>query len=244
MREHGIIFQDFSIPLIEAELKIQSRRRIRWVPGEDERKLVKVIGARRTFVTLDDVWGLTWVPHAGSAPQPWPAERIGEVCPYGGPGDRLWIKEAWRTWERPEDAVDGILYRADNAFVRIANTSAAADAWVVAHDNGFHGAAWRSIVHMPRWVSRYLLELTAVRPERVQSISDADAIAEGVRELPLQEGQPGAWWTLDRSAGPPLHGRSPAAAYAKAWDAIHGPGAWAKDEWVWVLGFKLLEVKR
>lgn len=242
MIEHAIIMSGFSIPPIHAGRKTQTRRPIRWEPSDiGDHKLVKVRGARRTFILLDAELGLTWTPHAGSEKQAWPADRIGEVCPYGGPGARLWIREAWRAWERPSDGVDGILFQADNAFVRIEPTRAAADLWIEAYDNGRHGERWRSPIHMPRWASRFVLELVEVRAERAQCISEADAIAEGVHELWLQEGQPGAWWTLDDKAGPALHARTPVAAYAKAWDAIHGAGAWERNDWLWALTFKLVE---
>ncbi len=241
MIEHSIIMSGFSIPLICAGLKTQSRRPIRWTRSGNIHKAVKVKGARRTFIPLDDERGLMWTPHAMSVEQPWPAERVGEVCPYGGPGARLWVREVWRAWERPSDGVGGVLFRADNAFVRIKPTRAAADLWIEAYDNGLHGARWRSPIFMPRWASRFVLDLVEVRAERVQSISEPDAIAEGVHELWLQQGEPGAWWTLDDKAETPLHARTPVAAYARAWDAIHGAGAWARTDWVWVLTFKLAE---
>jgi hypothetical protein len=157
-------------------------------------------------------------------------------CPYGTAGDRLWVKEAWRTEERESDAVDGIRFRADDAFVPIANTAEAAERWVVAHDNGEYGEAWRSPLFMPRWVSRITLELAEVRVQRLQEISDDDARAEGCsgRDAePIAEGGTIYAW----------HGRSsapcPRAHYATLWDRINRTRApWASNLWVWALTFR------
>lgn len=61
-----------------------------------------------------------------------------------------------------------------------------------------------------------------------------DAIAEGIVELPLQAGQPGAWWTADPKAGPELHARTPRSAYRLLWERLHGPNTWTLEQWVWV----------
>lgn len=127
-------------------------------------------------------------------------------CPYGVPGDRLWVKEAWAD---PYD-VRIPVYRADMA-------------------TAYEGLRWRPSIFMPRWASRIILEITGVRAERVQAISEDDAIAEGVLgdEGPYDQGLP-------------------SMCFRTLWDSINakrGFGWDVKPWWVWVIGFKRLEAK-
>lgn len=87
------------------------------------------------------------------------------------------------------------------------------------------GLLWRPSIFMPRWASRILLEVTAVRVERLQDISVADAMAEGVVETkPHMRGlEPCREWVY---------------AYEDLWLSIHGPNSWEQNPWVWVIEFK------
>jgi hypothetical protein len=156
----------------------------------------------------------------------------GIECPYGRVGDRLWCRETWRTFERPEDGVDGILFRADNHFQPVENTHDAADQWVIAHDNGKHCDQWRPSIFMRRWMSRLTLEITEVRVERVQDISEADILAEGVTvdHAAKMTGIP--WSDL-----PTLH-----HAWAAVWDHINWQKASYKSNPIaWALTFRHVE---
>ena len=145
------------------------------------------------------------------------------ACPYGQMGDRLWVREShWkftgcaergnRPWLGFVESPDGDPYRAicydDSEILTAAK---------------IHAACYRvPSIHMPRWASRILLEIVAVRVERLHGIGEADALAEGV--MPL--GDLGAIF-------------APAAsAYSDLWESINGPGSWAADPWVWVVEFK------
>jgi hypothetical protein len=133
-------------------------------------------------------------------------------CPYGQPGDRLWVREAWS-----RDEEDGALfYRAD------VGTGNEADDWQRNIYEGASGYRWKPSIFMPRWASRILLEVTAVRVERLQDISEADAIAEG------------APWA---ACGAPQEG-SHKAGFAQLWESINGPNSWDANPWVWVIEFK------
>ena len=150
-----------------------------------------------------------------------PHELAGEVncgeynnCPYGQPGDRLWVREAhtfcprlpsMRKWSHtPEEA--RVVYGAD-------------DVWL-SGPYGPHKPKMRPSIHMPRWASRITLEITGVRVERLQGISRGDAMSEGCPFRNMAQGDdPRAW-------------------YAELWDQINGPGAWDANPWVWVIGFK------
>jgi hypothetical protein len=139
-------------------------------------------------------------------------------------GDRLYVKETFapRYFDGGRPG-----YRADWS-------SAAAD---VAPE-----PTWRPSIFMPRALSRILLDVVAVRVERLQDISEADSIAEGLAPLPLQGGAPGCWWTGDVTAGQALHGRTARDAYRLLWDSINGERAsWASNPWVWCVTFKRVE---
>lgn len=133
--------------------------------------------------------------------------QILRECPYGQPGDRLWVRETWaqaRAARRDEPIRDAIAYAADRESM--------ADRF------GIPDRRWRSSIHMPRWASRILLEIVAVRVERLKDISIDDAIAEGVG----------------------IRCDSPMAVmeYSLLWESINGPGSWDANPWVWVIEFQ------
>ena len=150
------------------------------------------------------------------------------LCPYGQPGDRLWVREAWQAFfddEVPADRPRGPRHtlgqparpdRKSFVFYR-------ADGDGPVHKDGYK-ARWMSPLHMPRKYSRLNLEVTGLRVERLQDISEADAIAEGV---PNSLHLPG--------------GRFARENFAHVWWAIHGDDAWEANPWVWVVEFKLVE---
>jgi len=149
-------------------------------------------------------------------------------CPYGSPGDRLWVREAWGPLS------GGVTYRA-MAFTECPD-----------------GARWRPSIHMPRWASRLTLEVTDVRVERLQSISGVDALAEGITIPVTPEGRrlisltdPGvrsalpAEWRLDHPLTDDEYHR---AIFGGLWDSLARPGSrWADNPWVWVVTFRRCE---
>lgn len=165
------------------------------------------------------------------------------LCPYGQPGDRLWVRETSRAHELtdkeaeadtfgvierlglevPPCGLDGVVYAADNAFREIENSREASERWMKMNAyRGMQGATVPAI-HMPRWASRITLEVTGVRVERLQDISEADARAEGC-DAYLAEESP----AIDQAR----------MDYANLWESINGPGSWDLNPWVWVVGFK------
>lgn len=135
-------------------------------------------------------------------------------CPYWRePGDRLWVREAW--------AWSGDLAIAECERV------ARGEVWYRADPERSNPAIrWRPSIHMPRWASRITLEVTGVRVERLQAISEDDAQAEGCEpRQPLMAGGiviPGQW----------------RLGYRALWESINGPGSWDTNPWVWVLEFR------
>jgi hypothetical protein len=154
---------------------------------------------------------------------PWPwmydEKRDGDSwlrCPYGQPGDRLWVRETWRSYP------DGIVYRADYRDTDFADA--------------VH-APWRASIHMPRSASRIELEVTGVRVELLQDISEADAVAEGVERTVTGDG----WRRYCNDEQQEAAGLTPCSSeigsFKSLWESINGAGAWDLNPWVWVVSF-------
>jgi len=156
--------------------------------------------------------------------------EIARCSHYGQPGDRLWVRETWRCEERGEYGIDGVHYQADDAFIVIENTQEAADAWI---DAKREGDPWRPSIYMPRWASRITLDVVSVMVERVQLITGSDVYFEGV----------GVPYTTN--SGIAKYQESQRAEFSKLWDSINAKRGfgWDVNPWVWVIEFKVVEVK-
>jgi len=137
-------------------------------------------------------------------------------CPYGKPGDRLWVRE---TWAENAGSAGGIIYRADfgDKCGGVATLDLKGQEWTHCVDR------WRPSIFMPRWASRITLEITGVRIERLQHISEEDALAEG------------SIGALNNSIGDNWSARE---AFAAFWQSIHGADSWDINPWVWVVEFQ------
>lgn len=146
---------------------------------------------------------------------------------YGVPGDRLWVRERWAPLSdaHPEVAknpgADALASR--GFFAADAASEEEANSWVT---------RWRPSIHMPRSMSRITLEITGVRVERLQDISEADAKAEGVSNLSSFP-----HWDPTRNIAITPHVHN----FMKLWWDINGADSWAANPWVWVVEFKRLE---
>ena len=144
-------------------------------------------------------------------------------CPYGQPGDRLWVKETWRLLDVFEDwwygGYDADIYRGKIPSQRPNPKNLAVEYLA---DTGEDGP-WRPSLHMPRWASRIMLEITKIRVERIQEISNVDVKAEGF-----------APWG-DKYLG-----------FADLWDPIYARKGfgWETNCWVWVIEFRRLESEK
>ena len=139
-------------------------------------------------------------------------------CPYGQPGDRLYIRETWANCY--ED--NTLVYRAD------LRRGGDADAFERNRLEGATGYRWKPSVLMPSWASRAMLEITGIRVERLQDISDEDAKAEGVD--PWNDLRSVTVWEK-------VYGYR--EAFRQRWEQMHGPDSWARNDYVWVYEHKL-----
>lgn len=206
--------------------KTQFRRVVIPKPtGEDLRILSEHYDAM--LGDAGDYWGLT----AGD--QHW--EKTSLRFPYGTdelrsidgvsllrPGTRLWVRETWSPFTYDDQKIgqdfqaDGVIYRIDGTAYH-KNAEKPFGEWT----GGRIG--WRSSTSMPRWASRITLEVVSVRVERLQDISEEDAIAEGIDpKFPPEE----------------QHAHAASTRYMKLWETINGPCSWDANPWVWVIEFK------
>lgn len=134
-------------------------------------------------------------------------------CPYGQPGDRLWVREA--CYVESIGTANGygrhILYRATDQDAPVSK--------------------WTPSIHMPRWASRITLEVVSVRVERLNDISEGDAIAEGIAVDELNH--------VIREDG--INWGGSIGEFANLWESINGPGSWEANPCVWVVEFKRIE---
>lgn len=152
------------------------------------------------------------------------------VCPYGKPGDYMWVRETWAAPHQYDDTPPRLI------------PSDARIHYAASEPRG--GLLWRPSIHMPRAFSRITLRISSVRAERLQDISDDDALSEGISRLGNKP--------ADRDGLPANDGcalalreqwlRFPVSAYRVLWEAIHGARAWDKNPLVWVLTFDRVEM--
>lgn len=173
-------------------------------------------------------------------------------CPYGVPGDRLWVRETWaQVWDCPAlpccEASESFHEDHRRVAYRSTEPNALKDyACSFDCDHDEPGCApWKPSIHMPRRASRITLEVTGVRVERLQDITEADAKAEGVEPYTQPHG---CIHPDQRVPGPGFDGarlgdQPHRLPFADLWESINGADSWAANPWVWVVEFKRLEAK-
>jgi len=200
MKETGIIMSGDHPKLILEGIKTMTRRVIKPQPELDTRL--------KPFVYL------TKYGHCDMAELP---RWIVQFCPYGQVGDRLWVRETFAT---RADGVDQILYKSDYiSIVKMLDLDEFAERWQLPMPN----IRWKPSIHMFRRDSRILLEITGIRVERLQEITERDAIAEScipTKDVPFE----------------------PLFIFKTLWDSLNAKRGygWDKNPWVWVISFKLV----
>ncbi|HBL5309986.1 TPA: hypothetical protein LR328_004264 [Salmonella enterica subsp. enterica serovar Rissen] len=159
------------------------------------------------------------------------AELLAKHCPYGQPGDRIWVRETYRVHGKATD-VATLVYRAS---VRNSWTEQTHRVPVEVCNKPV-SEKWTPSIHMPRWASRILLEITNVRVERLNDISECDARAEGVPPAgSLLPDHPGTFLT------PKGDFAMAKVAFQRLWESIYGEESWNANPWVWVIEFERIQ---
>ena len=212
----------FNAEMVRAILdgrKTQTRRPIKW-----KQTRFTEIGER------EDGSKWPWSEDAEHACDFW------HPCPFGAVGDRIWVRETWGVvshafsddglmidWvpDRPTTAIHEMPF--GNGYYSGYAIYAADGDFTWGDDDGYEDgrSCWKPSIHMPRAASRILLEITDVRVERLRSMSQDDARAEGVIA----------------ASGPMEAG----LAFRELWDSIYGEESWKANPWVWVIEFKRVE---
>lgn len=224
MKERGMIFNGEMVRAILHGRKTQTRRPIKW-----KQTRFTEIGER------EDGSNWPWSEDAEHACDFW------HPCPFGAVGDRIWVRETWATLGNEDGCCvdwEGKLCKGgERSAARIYRASCEQrpgdyglwsipdDAYWKPHtkEHKFEGA-WRPSIHMPRWASRILLEITNVRVERLQSITLGDICKE---------------------VGCGLYDFRPATygfqVWEELWKSIYGAENWQANPWVWVISFERVE---
>ncbi|EHI8955311.1 hypothetical protein J9049_003910 [Salmonella enterica] len=212
MKERGMIFNSEMVRAILEGRKTQTRRIMKVQPGTPEFGLRLIIESSKAnengmyFWSQDDACGIK----ARSKPF---------LFPYGEVGDRIWVRETFRVHSRATD-VATLVYRAS---VRNSWTEQTHRVPVAVCNKPVTPEKWTPSIHMPRWASRITLEITDVRVERLNSISDSDASKEGC-------------CIADMESGDCL-----SDVFTRLWTSIYGDDSWQANPWVWVIEFKRVE---
>lgn len=233
MSERPILF---SSPMVRAILegrKTQTRRAVKPQPPFGCAYTINGAGSDALCYALaNEARGpkgeTIWVP-------PTPTSQDHRLpCPYGRPGDRLWVRETWRYFGGQEYEYQqhrpSVVYRATHESLEGA------------------GSGWRPSIHMPRWASRITLEIESVRVERLQEISEADAKAEGATEAimgldgPAYDRAEKAWCRATGADDPDAGAATARGAFFVLWDTINGKShPWKSNPWVWAITFRRIE---
>lgn len=185
---------------------------------------------RRVIKIAPDNWELKRVNYSSVALF-WPTDIETDgvyqliKCPYGQVGDRLWVRETWCQIAYDQT----MIYKADCGTEAL---KAMVDL----------GEKWKPSIHMPRWASRITLEITSIRVERLNCMSESDARAEGIYSNSMY-GDMGFHWKSKNSG----YGTAKTAFFV-LWDSIHDkenspkehPYRWQLNPWVWVIEFKVV----
>ncbi|QLA04751.1 hypothetical protein [Enterobacter sp. DSM 30060] len=220
MKERGMIFNSEMVRAILDGRKTQTRRIMKIQPEHSGLGLRLVTDSKngsddgKYFWSSSDACGLK-------------ARSKSFTCPFGVVGDRIWVRETFQgplfDYEQMESYLEDSSKFEKPEFCQYAADGKPAPEYYDADDNLRHG--WRPSIHMPRWASRILLEITDVRVERLASVSDEDAGKEGYPADPSPFGGPMDKWLWFR----------------QLWDGIYPEQSFKHNPWVWVIEFKRVE---
>ena len=221
-KERPILFKGQMVRALLDGTKTQTRRIMKFQPYDGAEVICEefhptVIDRRGEEQPGEPVFGAWWADGDNAL-----------RCPYGAPGDRLWVRETFAK-------IDG----QTQPWIETDYRASYTDGDRLGDRLGIK-KRWTPAIHMPRVASRIALEVSGVRVERLQEISEADAVAEG---LSMDVGQGARQNDLDiRRAKTeefrPLGCASAVDAYRALWESINGADSWNANPWVWVLTLK------
>ncbi|ECG2545971.1 hypothetical protein EU895_12700 [Salmonella enterica subsp. enterica serovar Neukoelln] len=201
MKERGMIFNDEMVRAILEGRKTQTRRPVKNV-GADNCLVISKPTKKRNGVCT----------HVMDAPKH-------GLCPFGNVGDRIWVRETFNAFWLDNDVIQEI-----KDGVSLA--SELCDYKADYSDSSKPAEGWTPSIHMPRWASRILLEITDVRVERLHDMSEADAKAEGASPATYKITPPEAVYRV---------------GFGDIWRGIYGQDNWLSNPWVWVIEFKRIQ---
>lgn len=242
MKERGVIFNGEIVRAILHGRKTQTRRIVKGTDGAVKFCKEWDINGEEIFVVLGEK------DHTGMNPV------FGALsCPFGAVGDRIWVRETWGVvshafsddglmidWvpDRPTTAIHEMPF--GNGYYSGYAIYAADGDFTWGDEDGYEDgrSCWKPSIHMPRAASRILLEITNVRVERLNAISEEDAEAEGIDMEALYDSQD----CYDCIADHNMTGRpTVTGAFKYLWESIYGEEGWKANPWAWVIKFKRVE---
>ncbi|HGN8973586.1 TPA: hypothetical protein ACK1R2_001607 [Klebsiella pneumoniae] len=245
MKERGMIFNSEMVRAILDGRKTQTRRIMKVQPESNQLGLLLITDSTKH----SDIGKYHWAESNATGNH---VRSKLFSSPFGAVGERIWVRETWATLGNEDGCCidwEGNLCKGDErSAARIYRASCEQrpgdyglwsipdDAYWKPHtkEHKFEGA-WRPSIHMPRWASRILLEITDVRVERLNAISEEDARAEGIIDggcLNCGEPEPCGCANPEPDA---------TDAFAYLWQSIYGQDNWNANPWVWVIEFKRVE---
>ncbi|MBK0546386.1 hypothetical protein GZ027_10055 [Klebsiella pneumoniae] len=245
MKERGMIFNSEMVRAILDGRKTQTRRIMKVQPESNQLGLLLITDSTKH----SDIGKYHWAESNATGNH---VRSKLFSSPFGAVGERIWVRETWATLGNEDgcyvDWEDNLCKGDERSAARIYRASCEQrpgdyglwsipdDAYWKPHtkEHKFEGA-WRPSIHMPRWASRILLEITDVRVERLNAISGEDARAEGIIDggcLNCGEPEPCGCANPEPDA---------TDAFAYLWQSIYGQDNWNANPWVWVIEFKRVE---
>ncbi|WP_332102292.1 hypothetical protein [Klebsiella variicola] len=228
MKERGMIFNAEMVRALLSGRKTQTRRIMKVQPESNQLGLLLITDSTKH----SDIGKYHWAESNATGNH---VRSKLFSCPFGAVGDRIWVRETWSSDFANYYPNDRVWYAADN--------NRQLDIEVVDGVRGIYSPEsdvhvpfrWQPSIHMPRWASRILLEITDVRVERLNAISEEDARAEGIIDggcLNCGEPEPCGCANPEPDA---------TDAFAYLWQSIYGQENWNANPWVWVIEFKRVE---
>jgi hypothetical protein len=236
MKERGMIFNGEMVRAILDGRKTQTRRPIKW-----KQTRFTEIGER------EDGSKWPWSEDAEHACDFW------HPCPFGAVGDRIWVRE---TWQAIHDYCDENGHVDERRYARSIPRHRG-NYWHPVYEEACGNESredrefpWRPSIHMPRWASRILLEITDVRVERLNTISEEDAQREGVHTEVWDQTVVARnyvasdeffqFWSDDMPHYVEMN-QLYRSSFRSLWDSIYGEESWKANGWVWVIEFRRVE---